>query len=46
MVAKYLEPYRGAAMDKNQFYLYNDVLYKLLSCTTLDSLKRAGSCAC
>ena len=28
-------------MDKNQFYLYNDVLYKLLSCTTLDSLKRA-----
>ena len=28
-------------MDKNQFYLYNDVLYKRLSCTTLDSLKRA-----
>ena len=28
-------------MDKNQFYLYNEILYKLLTCTTLDALKRA-----
>lgn len=27
-------------MDKNQFYLYNEILYKLLSCTSLDMLKR------
>lgn len=28
-------------MDKNQFYLYNEVLYKLLTCTSLEELKRA-----
>lgn len=27
-------------MDKNQFYLYNEILYKLLTCTSLDSLRR------
>lgn len=28
-------------MDKNQFYLYNEILYKFLTCTSLDELKRS-----